>query len=65
MKTIFNQDLIKITTKENGGNVEYDYNYFKEGFEEWADNLDITLADEEHLREYINECGYKIKNIEE
>ena len=51
-----------IITNENGGIQEYGYEYFKEGFEEWAKDLDAFLT-EENLRQYLIECGYKIKEI--
>lgn len=53
-----------IITNESGGMNEYEYEYFKEGFEEWAKDLD-ALPTEENLRQYLIECGYKVKEIKE
>ena len=65
LNTNFNKDSIRILCNESGGNVEYSYNYFKGGFEEWADELDLTLADTNHLEQYIKECGYNVIEITE
>lgn len=65
MKTMFNQDLVKVLVRENGGNAEYDYGYFKEGFEEWAEEHDANLPGLEQLREYIIGSGYSIIEITE
>lgn len=54
---------LKIIINESGGNTEYDYQYFKEGFEEWAKNLDAFLT-EENLKQYLAECGYKVKELD-
>ncbi len=64
MKTIFNKETIKIISNENGGTTEYDYNYFAEGFEEWATNLEIDLADTGDLKQYLEESGYKVEIVE-
>lgn len=55
---------IIITTNENGGMNEYKYDFFKEGFEEWAEKLDADHS-KENLKEYLIECGYKVKEIKE
>lgn len=65
LDTHFDRNKIVILARENGGDVEYKYNFFKEGFEEWANDLDVTLADTDHLREYLTECGYKVLEITE
>jgi len=64
MKTMFNKKSIKIISKDSGGIAEYDYDYFAEGFEEWAENLDIDLPDVEDLKQYLDEEGYNTE-IEE
>ena len=53
---------LKVMIKENGGNEEYNYNFFKDGFEEWAENLDADHT-KENLRRYLGECGYNVVEI--
>lgn len=65
MDTMFNQEKIKIITRESGGDVEYKYSFFKVGFEEWARDLNMHLPDIEALEIYLKECGYKIMEIKE
>lgn len=55
-----------ITSRESGGNVDYKYDFFKEGFEEWARNLNASEPyGSDLLRQYLIECGYKVLKIEE
>ena len=61
----FNKDEIIILVRENGGDTEYKYEFFKEDFEEWARDLEVTLASTEDLKEYLVECGYKVLDIKE
>lgn len=63
INTHFNKETLIIICRENGGDIEYKYDYFKEGFEEWANDLDVSLADTDQLREYLTECGYKVLEI--
>lgn len=63
--THFNKETLSIICRENGGDVEYEYDYFKEEFEEWANDLDIVLADTSDLERYLKECGYNVVEIEE
>jgi hypothetical protein len=53
---------LKIIINENGGNEEYEYDFFQEGFEEWAESLDADKT-EENLKRYLTECGYNIVKI--
>lgn len=39
------------------------FDYSKEEFEEWANDLDIVLADTSDLERYLKECGYKVLEI--
>lgn len=57
-------DNLIIITSGSGGVSENKYSFFKEGFEEWAENLD-AFHNEENLRQYLVECGYKIVEIKE
>lgn len=60
LSTHFDKEKLIITCRENGGNVNYDYHFFKEGFEEWAKSVDLDLADTEHLKRYLTEHGYNV-----
>lgn len=53
-----------IITSENGGMNEYKYDFFKEGFKEWSSELKARHTPE-NLKQYLNECGYKIIDIKE
>ena len=53
-----------IITNESGGMNEYKYEFFKEGFEEWAEEFDAHHT-EENLRQYLIECGYKVTETKE
>ena len=65
LNTYFDKERLIITCRENGGDIEYDYKYFQKDFEEWANELDVFIADIDHLKQYLNECGYKVINIKE
>ena len=65
LNTYFNKEKLIITSRENGGMVNYNYTFFKKDFEEWAAELDILIADIDHLKQYLIECGYKIIDIKE
>lgn len=65
LDTMFDKEKIIIRTKGSGGDNENNYEYFAEGFEEWAEDLDITIADMDHLEQYLGECGYKVIEIVE
>ena len=65
LKTHFNKEKLIITCRESGGNIDYSYEFFREGFEEWAAELDIFIADTHHLERYLVECGYKVIEIKE
>jgi len=65
LDTYFDKNTLKIMVSESGGDNEYNYEYFAEGFEEWAEDLDITIADTDHLEQYLGECGYKVIEIVE
>lgn len=65
LDTYFNPKALIIYVKENGGDKKYNYAYFTEGFEEWGKDLHITIADTEHLTQYLNESGYKVLEIKE
>lgn len=65
LDTYFDKEKLIIITNENGGMNEYKYEYFQEGFEEWANDLEITIADAEHLKRYLAECGYQVIDIRE
>lgn len=61
----FDKKRLIITCRESGGDVDYSYEFFKEGFEEWARSVDLGLADAHHLKRYLTECGYKVIEIKE
>lgn len=65
LKTDFNTERLIIITSENGGNVEYNYHYFKEDFEKWSHELDVFITTLEHLKRYLLECGYNVIEIKE
>ena len=65
LKTDFNKEKLIIITSENGGNVEYNYEFFKEDFEKWCNKLDVFIANAQHLKQYLNECGYNVIEIKE
>ena len=64
LSTHFDKEKLVITCREYG-HVDYTYNFFKEGFEEWAKSVDLDLADIDHLKRYITECGYNVIEIKE
>ncbi len=64
LSTHFDKEKLVITCRDCGY-VDYDYKFFKEGFEEWAKSVDIDLADIQHLKRYITECGYNVIEIKE
>lgn len=65
LRTYFDKQKLIITCKGSGGDSNYNYEFFKKDFEEWANELDIFIADIHHLKQYLNECGYKIIDIKE
>lgn len=65
LNTYFDKEKLSIITNESGGMNNYKYEYFQKDFEEWANELDIFIADIHHLEQYLNECGYKIIDIKE
>lgn len=65
LKTDFNTERLIIITSESGGMSEYNYDYFKEDFEAWANELDVFIASTEHIRRYLLECGYNVMEIKE
>lgn len=65
LDTYFDKEKLSIITNENGGMNKYKYEYFQKGFEEWANDLEITIADAEHLKRYLVECGYQVIGIRE
>ncbi len=65
LNTHFDKERLIITCKESGGSVNYSYEFFREGFEEWAAELDIFIADTHHLERYLVECGYNVVEITE
>lgn len=63
LRTYFYEENLTIVCKENGGSVRYDYQFFKEGFEEWAAELKIKIADIDDLIRYVTECGYNVIDV--
>jgi len=64
LSTHFDKEKLVITCREYG-QVDYTYEFFKEGFEEWAKSVELDLADTDHLKRYITECGYDVIEIKE
>lgn len=65
LKTDFDTERLIITTGESGGNVNYNYEFFKEDFEKWCNKLDVFIAKINHLKQYLIECGYNVIEIKE
>lgn len=65
VKTYFNKDNLLIITRDNGGLSTFKYDYFKDDFERWTNDLDIDIVDIKDLEIYLNESGYNVVEIKE
>ena len=65
IKTYFNKDNLLIMTKDNGGLSTFKYDYFRNDFERWTKDLDISIVDVKDLEMYLSELGYNVLEIKE